>query len=346
MRHTLAWLILVAMLWPLSSPGAELALPRDAGSHPAARTEWWYVTGWLRTGDGRDVGFQVTFFRSRIAGNEENPSRFAPRQILFAHAAVSDPRLGRLLGDQRIARAGFGLAEALEGKTDVWIDDWSLRQSADGYTILLPAREFRLALDLKAAQPLLLHGPGGLSRKGADPAPTSHYYSLPQLAASGTLTHQGKDFSVTGKAWMDHEWSDSYLEQDAVGWDWIGLNLADGGALMLFRIRDRNGGTRWAGGSHRKPDGTVALFEPGDIRFTPRRHRRSPRSGTNYPVAWRIQAKGLEFELEPMMDDQENDARATAGTIYWEGAVRALAAGREIGRGYLELTGYWRPLKL
>ena len=46
------------------------------------------------------------------------------------------------------------------------------------------------------------------------------------------------------------------------------------------------------------------------------------------------------------MDDQELDSRASTGTIYWEGAVRAIRAGQEVGRGYLELTGYWKPLKL
>lgn len=346
MRRALSLVLLLAMLWPLSPSAAGIALPRDGGSHPAWRTEWWYVTGWLRTPEGRDLGFQVTFFRSRPRDQEGNPSRFAARQVLFAHAALSDPGLGRLLGDQRAARAGFGLAEALEGKTEVWIDDWSLRQSDEGYAIRLPAREFRLALDLKTAQPLLLHGPGGISRKGSAPNATSHYYSQPQLVANGTLSHQGKSLPVAGKAWLDHEWSDAYLEREAVGWDWTGLNLADGGALMLFRMRDAAGATRWAGGTHRKPDGTVTLLEPGDIHFTPLRHWRSPRSGTRYPVAWRIVAKGMEFELEPLMDDQENDARATAGTIYWEGAAIARQAGRAIGRGYLELTGYWRPLRL
>ncbi|BCB27592.1 carotenoid 1,2-hydratase [Sulfurimicrobium lacus] len=347
MRALLRLLLLTA-LWPLLGSAANIDLARDAGSHPAARTEWWYVTGWLRTEEGNALGFQVTFFRSRTTGNDANPSRFAPRQILFAHAAISDPRLGHLLGDQRAARAGFGLAEAREGKTEVWIDDWSLRQAddGDGYTIRLPAREFSLALVLKTTQAPLLNGPGGLSRKAAEPGATSHYYSQPQLLAKGTVARDGKTSPVTGSAWLDHEWSDSYLEADAVGWDWVGLNLADGGALMLFRMRDRNGGTRWAGGSHRKADGSVTLFEPGDIRFTPLRLWRSPRSGTSYPVAWHIDAKGLEFDLEPMMDDQENDARATAGTIYWEGAVRALATGREIARGYLELTGYWLPLRL
>jgi predicted secreted hydrolase len=46
------------------------------------------------------------------------------------------------------------------------------------------------------------------------------------------------------------------------------------------------------------------------------------------------------------MDDQENDTRLTTGAIYWEGAVRALAHGKLIGRGYLELTGYGEKLRL
>ena len=39
-------------------------------------------------------------------------------------------------------------------------------------------------------------------------------------------------------------------------------------------------------------------------------------------------------------------ARTSTGTIYWEGAVRMLQDGREVGRGYLELTGYGKALKL
>ena len=34
------------------------------------------------------------------------------------------------------------------------------------------------------------------------------------------------------------------------------------------------------------------------------------------------------LELVPLIDDQELDSRASVGTIYWEGAVRALAGGR------------------
>ena len=53
-----------------------------------------------------------------------------------------------------------------------------------------------------------------------------------------------------------------------------------------------------------------------------------------------------EFSLQPLMDDQENDARLSTGAIYWEGAVRALEGRQLVGRGYLELTGHRERLRL
>ncbi len=220
-------------------PGHELQFPRDYGSHPQFRTEWWYLTGWVKDARGRDLGIQITFFRNRPGVAENNPSRFAPRQLLFAHAALADPAIGKLLHDQRAARAGFGLAEAKEGGTDVWIDDWSLQQTDSGYSARIAARDFGYALEFKTTQPVLLQGERGLSRKGPMPAQASYYYSQPQLAVSGTITVKGEEFAVSGSAWLDHEWSSEYLAEEAVGWDWVGLNLADGGALMAFRIRDK-----------------------------------------------------------------------------------------------------------
>jgi predicted secreted hydrolase len=323
-----------------------LQFPRDHGSHPQFRTEWWYLTGWLKDESGRDLGMQITFFRNRPRVAEDNASRFAPRQLLFAHAALSDAATGKLLHDQRAARAGFGLAEAGEGRTDVAIDDWSLRETADGYSARVAAREFEYALEFKLTQPTLLQGAGGLSRKGPEPSQASYYYSQPHLAVSGSITLGGKKRAVRGEAWLDHEWSSEYLAPQAQGWDWIGLNLADGGALMAFRIRDRAGGTLWAGGALRAADGRVRVFAPRDISFQPVRLWRSPRTQTEYPVALRVRAGDLDFELEPLMDDQELDARASTGTIYWEGAVSARAGDKLLGKGYLELTGYWRPLRL
>jgi predicted secreted hydrolase len=323
-----------------------MQFPQDEGSHPRFRTEWWYVTGWLHDAHKRPLGFQITFFRTRpdIAANDDNPSTFTPRQILIAHAALSDPAVGHLLHDQRMQRAGFGLVAAATGRTDVHIDDWSLRQKGHDYIARVPARDFSLNLTITATQPPMLNGAHGYSRKG--PASASYYYSIPQLTVNGTVARGGRSEAVTGIAWLDHEWSSSYVPQGAAGWDWIGINFNDGGALMAFRMRASNGQTLWAGGTWREPGGGTHPLPAADIAFTPLRRWRSPRTGTAYPVALRIDAGPLSLQLRPLMDDQENDVRATAGTIYWEGAVRALRDGKPIGEGYLELTGYWRPLDL
>lgn len=327
-------------------PGYPIRFPRDEGSHPEFRTEWWYVTGWLNLSGAKPLGFQVTFFRARFQPEVNNPSAFAPRQILIAHAALSDPAHGKLLHDQRMARAGMGLAGASRDRLEVWIDDWTLHRDGPDYRARFPARDFHFDFTFAATQPPLLQGVNGFSRKGPDPDSASHYYSLPQLRVTGALTRNGKAQSVTGSAWLDHEWSSRYMDKDATGWDWIGINLADGGALMAFRMRDRQGGKFWAGGSYRTPDGATRTLGVKDVDFTPRREWRSARSGTAYPVAWHISAGALAFEIEPLMDDQEYDARLSTGTIYWEGAVRALQHGKPAGSGYLEMTGYWRPMQI
>jgi predicted secreted hydrolase len=332
--------------YPAVTSEAGFEFPQDHGSHPDFRTEWWYVTAWVRDKDQQPFGVQVTFFRNRPGVAEDGTSRFAPRQLLFAHAAIADPRRGRLVHDQRAARAGFGLAEAATGTTDVKIGDWTLGLVGNTYSARIAARDFAMDLTFTATGPPLLQGRQGLSRKGPSAQQASYYYSRPQLDVSGTLTVENRSTPVHGSAWLDHEWSSDYLAPEARGWDWIGLNFDDGSALMAFRIRDAQGGAYWAGGSVQSKDGTARNLQPSDVRFTPTRTWRSPRTGNEYPVAFTVRAGDVDIALEPLLDDSELDSRASVGTVYWEGAVRALAAGREIGRGYLELTGYGAPLKL
>jgi predicted secreted hydrolase len=326
-------------------PGRPLHFPRDYGSHPEYRVEWWYVTGVLGASGG-PLGFQITFFRARPAHDTHNPSRFAPRQILIGHAALSDPRRKRLLHQQRVAREGFGLAEAREERTAVWIDRWRLEQTDAGYRIQLPLAEFGYDLELRQTQPPMLNGEQGYSRKGPRPESASYYYSVPRLAVSGTVSYDGRDESVSGKAWLDHEWSSSYLDERAQGWDWIGINLDDGGALMAFRMRAHDGTAFWAGATLRTADGAVHTYGPRDVTFTPARLWQSTRTGTRYPVAWQITVGARSYSIVPSMDDQEQDARTTTGTVYWEGVVELQQDGKRAGAGSLELTGYWRRLKL
>lgn len=319
-------------------PGKALAFPRDAGAHPGHRLEWWYITGHLESDRG-PMGFQVTFFRVRNPAAEGNPSRFSPSQLLFAHAALGDPALGKLLHDQRTARAIEGLVEAKTTGTDVRIDDWTLRREGNPYRTRIAAEDFTLDLELTPTQPVLLQGERGFSRKGPGAAHASYYYSEPHLAVSGIVRMRGGERKVRGVAWLDHEWSSETLAAEAAGWDWLGLNLDDGGALMAFRIRARNGEALWTSATLRARDGEPVAIPREKIAFTVRRTWRSPRTGTSYPVAMDLKVGERVWRVDPLFDDQELDARSSTGTLYWEGAVRAASEGAT-ARGYLELTGY------
>jgi predicted secreted hydrolase len=330
-----------------------LQFPRDFGTHNDSGIEWWYVTGELQAGDEL-CGFQLTFFRSRTGLARDNPSRFAARQLLLAHAAVSDLRARRLLHAQRVARWAESddetlLAFASTQDTRVRVQDWSLHRGRDGsYRARLGDRDagFAYELQLKPTQAPLLQGDAGLSRKGPGAGDFSYYYSEPQLAVSGTLTRGTRQQAVSGRAWLDHEWSDALLPRDAVGWDWLGMNLDDGGALTAFRLRRADGSTLWAGGSHRPRNGATRNFAPAEVRFTPGRRWLSPATHASYPVQWTLDTPLGRHEVRALLDAQELDARASSGTVYWEGLSELRGAqGRAVGRGYLEMTGYAGALR-
>jgi predicted secreted hydrolase len=355
------------------APGAVLQFPRDYGSHPQFGIEWWYLTGWLTTARHQSLGFQVTFFRVRTGLDADNPSAFAPRQLLIAHAALADPAHGRLWQDQRIRRVGLGLVQAAVGDTRAWMGNWRLQRQVQGsaagsadpgdsYVAQVTADDFGLDLTASTRAAPMLNGNAGFSQKGPQPRSASYYYSQPQLQVRGNVTRAGHREAVTGVAWLDHEWASQYLDPAAQGWDWIGINLDDGGAVMAFEIRDRHGRPYWGAGTLRDARGHTQVFGPGAISFTPTRRWRSPRTGVLYPVAERVRVGELQWQLQPLLDDQEFDARLSSGAIYWEGAVTAAPvttapvtvgahAGAPVpqpaaGRGYLELTGYGAPLSL
>lgn len=328
-------------------PNTSLVFPRDTGAHPGYRTEWWYVTGWLDTPEHKPLGFQVTFFRSATTHDASNPSRFAPKQLIIAHAALSDPTVGKLQHAQRSAREGFGLAYARVGNTDVKLDNWQLARGADGrYEAQVEAPEYSLHLSLQPMQAVLLEGEQGFSQKGPHIEQASYYYSEPHLQVNGKLTRQGKVQQVSGTAWLDHEWSSQVLDAEASGWDWAGINLDDGASLMAFQIRNIRGGKLWAHASLRDASGRTTQYAEEQVKFTALRSWRSPRTNAVYPVATSILIGSTNWELTPLQDDQELDSRLSTGAVYWEGAVKALREGKDAGRGYLELTGYVDRLKL
>ena len=328
---------------------SRLVFPRDHGAHPEYRTEWWYLTGWLDGPGGAPLGFQVTFFRTRTEVDSANPSAFAAKQLIIAHAALADPARATLLHDERIARTGLGGAAASEVDTAVHLGTWSFVRLASGdYRCVLPARGFTLEFAARPTQPLLLQGEAGYSRKGPSAAQASYYYSQPQLTVRAQLTRDGRSQALTGSGWLDHEWSSTLLTADAAGWDWVGMNLDDGSALTAFQVR-RQGAANpplYAYASLRPPNGATRTFGPEEVRFARRSQWTSPRTRAAWPVAQEIHIADRHFVTRPLMNDQELDSRMTTGAVYWEGASELLEGERPVGRGYLEMTGYVAPIRL
>ena len=331
----------------LALPPKQLQFPRDFGSHPDLRTEWWYITGHATSDKGRVFGFQVTFFRSRVEATQAMRSHFAAKQLVFAHTALTDLEGRTLLHDQRMARTAGGQAFASETDTDLRLRNWSLVRRSGQYHALIAAEGFTLDLQFTPTQPVLLQGDKGLSRKGPEPAQASYYYSVPHLATQGRIVLQSRSLAVKGTAWLDHEASDALMHPEAVGWDWIGMNLDDGAALTAFHLRRTDGSTLWAGGSLRTAAGVLRVFQANEVRFEAQSHWLSPHTQARYPTRWRVHTPAGSFTVQALLDDQELDSRSSTGAVYWEGLSDLLGAqGQRVGRGYLEMTGYAAPLKL
>jgi len=332
-----------------AKPGYSFAFPRDHGSHPTFRTEWWYFTGHLWTGEGgRRFGFQLTFFRQASPPSAwKGSTAWRSDQLHLAHAVITDETGHRFLVDERLDRAGL-LAGASEGGLKVYQQDWQVEQAPSGTIQLhMTVRGATLDLTLAPATPPVIFGENGVSRKGADPSAASHYITYPRLQARGTLRlPEGAPQPVQGLGWMDHEFSSNQLDQDQVGWDWAGIQLRDGRSLMAYRLRRRDGS--------QDPHSTLTEVEAGGhIRRSTHAFQllgantwRSPASGATYPLPMVLEAWGERLTLIPILLNQELQTGRSTGITYWEGACRVQdATGREVGQAYLELTGYAHTLK-
>jgi predicted secreted hydrolase len=335
----------------LATEDYRYEFPRDHGSHDGFRTEWWYYTGNLTTKHGRQFGYQLTFFRRGMPAEQIKtlPSKWSVTQLYLAHFAVSDLKNGRFHFAEKISRAGLSKAGAESNRLHVWIDRWHTEspQSTQDHQILSAAKgDLAIQLTVAPEKPLVIHGAGGISRKGAEPGQASHYYSFTRLATSGTIMIGSESFDVTGTSWMDHEFGSADLGKDLVGWDWFGLQLTDQTELMLYRLRRTDGSADPASsGTFIDRNGRGHHFSIDDFGLEPISFWTSPASKARYPQKWRltIPSKQLSIDLVPRMAEQELTTSGSTQVTYWEGTIEATGTsqGRPLqGQGYMELTGY------
>jgi predicted secreted hydrolase len=315
--------------------------PRDHAAHPEFRSEWWYFTGHLRDANERPFGFQLTLFRFELAADKQtSPSVWRTPTVLLGHFALSDIATEKFHAFERMSRALPATAGTSQNPAAVWLDDWRVELDAHGHWQLHATQQgVSLTLTLDAASAVVLQGEAGLSRKSAAAGNASYYYSLPKLNAEGELILADGSHQVRGEAWLDREWSTSALSREQAGWDWFALQLADGGSLMFYRLRQRNGGTdNYSTGTYVDAQGRQHPLTANDVQIKTLAQWRSPHSARSYPQGWRLEVPSaqLRLELTPRLADQEWRGRFQ----YWEGAVTVTRDGRPAGLGYVELTGY------
>ncbi|QTP57503.1 iron ABC transporter permease [Billgrantia antri] len=347
-----------------AAKGIELRFPEDHAAHPDYRIEWWYLTANLTDAHGEPLGLQWTLFRQALTppGQRPEPTPWAADQLWMAHMAVSRGDTHRVA--ERFARSHSsdqeGQAGAIAEPFRAWIDDWQLAShietsgdpSGDGDTFAgleLKAHQddehggFGYDLTLTAEGPLVLHGDAGFSQKSADGEGSmisgSMYYSQPFWRIEGEVTLDGETRAVSGRGWLDREWSSQLLDERQQGWDWFSLHLESGHKLMAFQLRGggKNGGD-YRSGTWISPAGEPTALAPDELAMTPLDTRRV--AGREVPTHWRLEVPhaGLELIVEAPHAERWMDTRVP----YWEGEVVARDAdsGERRGVGYLEMTGY------
>ncbi|MCE8021648.1 iron ABC transporter permease [Halomonas sp. MCCC 1A11036] len=334
--------------------GIRLSFPEDHAAHPDYRIEWWYLTANLEDERGEPLGLQWTLFRQALTSPDERPDSapWAADQLWMAHMAVSQGETHRVA--ERFARSHSGQDDGQAGAVAepfrAWIDHWQLasrveHDESDTFAELtLTAHQddehggFGYDLTLVAEGPLVLHGVAGFSQKSTD-GQGSLYYSQPFWRVEGEATLDGETRVVSGRGWLDREWSSQLLGPEQQGWDWFSLHLESGHKLMVFQLRGGGAdGGDYRSGTWIDPEGEPTALAPDEIAMTPLATQRV--AGHEVPTRWRLEIPraGLDMIVEAPHAERWMDTSVS----YWEGEVIAYDAesGENRGIGYLEMTGY------
>jgi predicted secreted hydrolase len=365
MRSRLALLIACAMaLAPVlqparaqfrsAAPGYRYEFPRDFFNHPDFQTEWWYYTGNLTAADGHAYGFELTFFRVGVNRDKTPPSDWAVNDIYMAHLALSDVGAQRFYHRERLNRAGAGIAGIDAVSRRIWNGNWQavIHGNGDSQQLDAISDAFSLHFDLTSRKSPVIHGVDGISQKAAGEGHASHYVSLTRLTVAGTIDVGRVSTSVTGLAWMDHEFFTEQLGENQVGWDWLSVQLDDNTELMLYRIRRSDGSVDpFSSGTYIDANGKPTHLALSDFNFISVGDTwTSTESKATYPIHWKLAIRplGLNLDVTTALKSQEIFSGSPIIPSYWEGAVR-IAGDREgapvKGVGYLELTGYDKPFR-
>lgn len=323
------------------SPGYKVNFPDDFFYKKDFRVQWWYFTGHLFDAQGREFGYELTFF---IVGVQKRDyrSRFGVDNIYISHFAISDVKEKRFYFSDKADSGAFDFAGAAGDRLKVWVDNDRLEGTMKKMHIVASDKENTLDLVLVPAKPPVLHGEKGYSRKSEEsPLAASYYFSYTNLNTQGSLKIRDREFGVHGKSWFDREISTRGLGKGEIGWDWFSIQLDDDREIMFYMIRKNDGSSsEYSSGTVVYPNGTYRHLSAGDFKITVLDHYKSERTGARYPSQWEVAvpSEAATLKIKPLIRDQEFSGAASTGNYYWEGACTVEGSAK--GRAYVEMTGY------
>ena len=357
-----------------------LKLPEDHKSHPEFQLEWWYLTFVLEDENENEYGMQFTLFRFSEAfeggfeaGFEEHDTSNSPEhasswsnsQQWMGHASLHSK--DEHFFEERFAAGGVGNTYVNTAPFEAVIDDWNWKANnpnADLFPSSLNVTFPQAAnnntsafLQLTANGPYIKQGDKGYSKKTYDERLRSYYYSQPFIEANGTLIVSGKQISVSGLGWFDHEWTSHLANSEAMGWDWFSLHFDNGDKLMAFRMhatkkdaeKEADGNVSntsdtsnvsevFTTASFIRKDGRKETLNGDEISIQPEKTSliTSNNKEHSVPTSWRISIPSKEINLltSPFKEDQWNPSLFP----YYEGRIDV--TGTHGGTGFMELTGY------
>lgn len=347
-RFLLSGLIMILFLGVASagefreiSPDYTLKFPNDFYYKEGYRVQWWYFTGHLFDGEGREFGYELTFF---VVGVQTRAykSKFGVDNIYVSHFALTDVAGRKYYSSEKSDSGAYGFAGAAADDLKVWVDDNKMEGTTERIHITALDKDRTLELELTPAKGVVLNGQKGFSRKSEDsPEIASWYFSYTGLSTEGSLKIGEKTFSVHGKSWFDREISSGRMGKREKGWDWFAIQLDDGREVMLYIMRKADGtADTFSSGTFVYRDGRYRHLTIDDFSIAVSGHYKSAKTGALYPSQWEIKVpgEGLALKVTPLLEDQEFVATASTGNYYWEGTCKV--EGKTTGRAYVEMTGY------
>jgi predicted secreted hydrolase len=344
------------------TPPPLVNLKVDEGAHPKAKTEWWYMHGYLKDEQNRSYGFMQTLFDAPdVIDARYNVDMPGMPGAGMLDLSLTEETAGKqhVHREMKIFPPFWKHGGIREGDLDEAYKSsrglWKLRRmDSQSFLIKGPGAKGEMELKMTPTKPALMMGGQGEIKMG--PYGLSKYYTFPRMQLEGTLEIDGEKRKVTGSGWMDHQWGDMSMFKGYQGWDWFGIQLDNNTEINAFHFRGENHSTAHATVGISHADGSQSVTE--SLKLQPGRTWKSPETGVTYPVEWHLSLpeKGVELDLKPSVDAQEmvghppySHPELAPKPTYWEGSmeVNGTVKGQPVhGRAYMELTGYAGPSAL